>query len=100
MFQSADINHAACNIAGKISEEKGTILTGSMSETGLFDIGRPDKDLVQEEIKMGLETFDNSNLDLILLEVSPYKEHYLVGCWLFLSKLGVLKWLNNANKVL
>ena len=70
-FSVDQINQAACDIANKVSKERGTIVGAGVTQTGLFqgDGPRPSKEAVQKELRSALAIYKRNNIGLVIVEV-------------------------------
>jgi len=64
------INQAACDIATKVSKERGTIVAAGVTQTGLFqgDGPKPTKQEIQSELRSALAIYKKNNIELIICE--------------------------------
>lgn len=69
-FSVDQINQAACDIANKVSKERGTIVGAGVTQTGLFqgDGPKPSKAEVQKELRAALEIYKKNNIGLVIVE--------------------------------
>merc|ERR1712142_552489 len=68
-FSCDEINQAACDIAKKVSKSRGTIVAGGITQTGIFDKTKADKNKIQGELRSALEILVKNKIDLIICEV-------------------------------
>jgi len=69
-FSVDEINQAACDIANRVSDKKGTIVAAGVTQTGLFqgDGPQPSKERVQDDLRSALEIYKKNNIDLVICE--------------------------------
>ena len=65
--QCREINQASCDIARRVSDKWGTIVTGGIVQTGAYKNGEG-KEEVQQELREGLQVLIDNDIDLILVE--------------------------------
>jgi len=67
-FSCDEINQAACDIAKKVSGSKGTIMAGGITQTGIFDKTKANKNKIQAELRSALEILVKNDIELIICE--------------------------------
>jgi len=72
-FSCDEINQAACDIATKVSSSRGTIKAGGITQTGIFDQSKADKNKIKGELRSALEILVKNGIELIICE-----EHYYI----------------------
>ena len=78
MLQCCEINQASCDIAKKVSEQRGTIVAAGIIHTSAYKVvkGTPEgKKEVHKELTEGLEVLIKNNVDLIICEVKTKNEY-------------------------
>merc|ERR1711892_1207596 len=67
-FLCDEINQAACDIATKVSSSRGTIKAGGITQTGIFDQSKADKNKIKGELRSALEILVKNGIELIICE--------------------------------
>ena len=68
MFQCAQINQAACDLAREVANEGDALVAGNICQTPSYMSGHG-KDVVQKEFQKQIEVFVKNDVDFLLGEV-------------------------------
>jgi len=67
-FTCDEINQAACDIATRVSEARGTVMAGGITQTGSFDRSKSQKEEVQRELRAALKILVKNKIQLVICE--------------------------------
>ena len=70
LFQTRNINQAACDLAKGVAQEGGAYVAGCICQTAVLYSQGAGKDVVMKKFRNEIEIFIQNNVDILIAEVS------------------------------